>query len=98
MTKGWFIGSFNPTCFETNDFECAVKKYKAGDKENRHLHKIATEYTVIVAGSVKMNDIRYDEGCIIEIAPGESTDFEALTDVVSFVVKVPCVAGDKYDC
>jgi len=40
-TKGWFIGPFQPTLFHTDQFECAVKRYKAGDKEAAHVHRVA---------------------------------------------------------
>jgi hypothetical protein len=96
MERGWFIGPFSPTVFNTDQFECAVKRYIAGDREERHAHKIATEYTVIVMGKVRMNGIEYCSDQILEILPGEATDFEALTDVITFVVKIPAVLGDKY--
>ena len=49
MTKGWFIGNFNPSLLKTNDVEVAVKSYKKGDYEGRHYHKIATEFTCIIS-------------------------------------------------
>ena len=96
MERGWFIGPFVPTLYATEQFECAVKRYHAGDKEASHVHRVATEYTVIADGSVKMNGVVYGRDSIIEVQPGEATDFEALTDVISFVVKVPAAVGDKY--
>lgn len=96
FTKGWFIGSFEPTLRDTEQFECGIKRYRAGDKESFHMHKIATEFTIIIDGLVKMNDKIYDMNTIIEIAPGEITDFEALTDVTTCVVKVPGAKNDKY--
>ena len=39
-----------------------------------------------------------EAGDIVLIEPGEDTDFEALTDVTTVVVKTPSVAGDKYEC
>lgn len=98
MTKGWFIGPFVPTAMSTDQFECAVKRYRAGDKEGRHVHRVATEYTVIVSGEVRMNGIVHGTDAVIEIPPGQSTDFEAITDTVTVVVKVPAVPGDKYEC
>ena len=95
--KGWFIGNFEPTLFTTDSFEIAIKRYKAGDKENRHHHKIATEFTIIVDGEVEMNGVKYIKDDIIIIKPNESTDFYCLTDVVTTVVKVPCVKNDKYE-
>lgn len=96
MFKGWLVGNFEPSCYKTDDVEVAVKEYKNGDKEPSHYHKIATEITVIVSGVVLMNSIQYKTGDIITIEPGESTNFEALSDVVTTVIKVPCVKDDKY--
>ena len=96
FVKGWFIGPFTPTLDLTTAFECAVKKYRAGEYEEKHHHRIATEYTVIATGRVRMNGVEYGPDSVVEIKPGEATDFEALTDVVTFVVKTPAVKGDKY--
>ena len=96
MVKGWFVGNFNPTAFKTDDVEVAVKRYNAGDYEAKHYHKIATELTVIISGEVEMNGIKYVKNDIILIQPGEATDFRALTDVDTVVVKHPCVKDDKY--
>lgn len=96
MIKGWFIGPFQPSLFVTDKFECAVKRYHAGEREGAHVHRIATEFTVIVEGSVRMNDKIYERDAIIKILPGESSDFEALTETITFVLKTPAVQGDKY--
>jgi uncharacterized cupin superfamily protein len=96
MINGWFIGNFEPTLYKTNDVEVAVKEYKAGDTELRHFHKIATEFTAIIAGEVVMNGQKYVAGDIIKINPGESTDFIVIQDTKSVVVKIPGVSNDKY--
>ncbi len=96
MVKGWFVGNFQPTVLSTTDVEVAVKKYKAGDYEPSHYHKIATEITVITDGQVKMNDVVYSSGAIIVIEPNQATDFLALTDVTTTVVKCPGANDDKY--
>jgi len=98
MTKGWFVGDFDPVVLRTKDAEVALKNYEAGATEARHMHKVAPEVTLIAKGRVRMNQVEYSEGDIILIDPGEATDFEALTDVTTVVVKVPSVAGDKYEC
>jgi len=97
LVKGWFIGNFVPTCISTDVCEVAVKRYKQTDYESSHHHKVATEITFIVEGSVSMNNVIYDKGSIIEISPGESTDFLALTDTITVVVKLPSVKNDKYN-
>lgn len=96
MTKGWFVGNFDPSLLKTNAVEVAVKYYKAGDFEESHYHKIATEITVIVSGVVRMNEIEYGEGDIIVMEPGDKTDFFAVTDAINTVVKLPGANDDKY--
>ena len=93
---GWFVGAFEPSILNTNDVEVAVKTYNKGDSEASHHHKIATELTVVVSGTVKMNDDVYEAGTILEIPPGESTDFLAITDAMTVVVKHPGAPNDKY--
>lgn len=97
MIKGWFIGNFEPSLYKTNDVEVGIKKYNAGDYENSHFHKIATEFTVIISGTVEMNGVQYFENEIIKINPGVKTDFKAITDVVTVVAKVPGANNDKYE-
>ncbi len=96
MVKGWFVGNFEPSLYKTNDVEVAVKRYRAGDYEAAHYHKIATELTVVIRGKVRMNGAEYGEGDIIVMEPGDITDFEALTDAENVVVKIPGANNDKY--
>lgn len=96
MFKGWFVGNFEPSLLKTNEVEVGVKEYVKGDREASHHHKIATEITVIVSGKVKMNDVIYNKGDIVVIEPNESTDFFALEDTVTAVVKLPGANNDKY--
>jgi hypothetical protein len=95
-TRGWFVGGFQPTLFNTTDVEVAIQHFNKGDCEAAHCHKIATEITVIVSGSAKMNGIIIKSGSVVKIAPGEYTDFEALEDTITTVVKLPGALGDKY--
>ena len=97
MTRGWFVGNFEPTLYKTNDVEVAVKSYSAGTCENKHYHKIATEITVVTRGTVRMNGVEYSDGDIIVMEPGEATDFQAVTDAENVVVKIPGANDDKYE-
>ena len=96
MFRGWVVGNFEPSLFQTDDFEVAVKNYKLGDYEEKHYHKVATEITIIGKGKVEMNGVEYNSGDIITIEPGEATDFKVLEDTITTVIKIPCVKGDKY--
>ena len=97
MIKGWFIGNFEPSLYKTNDVEVGIKKYSAGDFENSHYHKIATEFTVIISGTVEMNGVQYFQNEIIKIIPGVITNFTAITDVLTVVIKLPGANNDKYE-
>lgn len=96
MVKGWFVGAFSPTAHSTTGCEVAVKHYRAGEIEAPHFHKIATEVTVVLQGRVRMVDREWSEGDIVTLEPGEPTGFEALTDAITVVVKVPGALSDKY--
>lgn len=96
MTKGWFVGAFEPTIYNTECCEVAVKKFNSGDCEDKHYHKIATEITVIISGRVRMFSREWVEGDIVIAEPLDETSFEALTDAVLTVVKLPGALNDKY--
>jgi hypothetical protein len=96
MVRGWFVGDFEPTAFPSSDVEIAIKHYAAGDAEERHVHKVATELTAVVSGTVRMDGQDLNAGEIVKLAPGEPSDFLALTDAVVVAVKLPAVPGDKY--
>lgn len=96
MVKGWFVGAFEPSVLTSDAMEVGVKQYAAGDHEERHFHRVATEITVIVSGTVRMFDREWGAGDIITIVPGEATDFLAITDTVTVVVKSPGALNDKY--
>jgi quercetin dioxygenase-like cupin family protein len=96
MVHGWFVGPFSPTAHHTTDAEVCVKTYAAGDAEERHVHKVATEVTAVISGTVRMEGRDLHAGEIVVLAPGEPTDFLAVTDATIVAVKTPAVAGDKY--
>jgi hypothetical protein len=96
MVGGWIVGDFEPTCLKTAACEVACKHYEAGAAEAAHVHRIATEVTLIAAGRVSMNGRTFSAGDIILLEPGEATDFQALERTTTVVVKLPSVSGDKY--
>lgn len=96
MIKGWFVGGFRPAAYSTEACEVAVKYYMISDKEAAHLHRVATEITLILFGRVRMMDREWSQGDIVVLSPGEVTDFEALTNCATVVVKVPGAPNDKY--
>ncbi len=96
FNRGWLAGDFEPSLIRTKDFEFAVKFYRAGDKEPRHVHKIAREITAVISGKFKFNGREINQGDVILLSPGEAVDFECLQDGATAVIKMPSVIGDKY--
>jgi uncharacterized cupin superfamily protein len=96
FTRGWLVGDFEPSIIRTKDFEVMVRAYHSGDKESKHLHKVADEITVIVSGVFLMNGERLSTGDIIHLSPGDPTDFECLEDGSTTVIKTPSMQGDKF--
>lgn len=94
--KGWIVGNFEPNLFKTNDIEIAIKRYKKGDKEEKHYHKIAKEFTIVIDGKILMNGNQVKKNQIFIVEPEVSNVFEALTNATLLVIKTPSVVGDKY--
>jgi len=93
---GWVIGDFEPAIYKTKDIEVGVKYYEPLVKEPKHLHKIATEYTIILEGRVKVNGIEYSKGDLIKVDKNQISEFETLEKTITLVVKTPSAPGDKY--
>ncbi len=94
--RGWILGDFDPTIVKTKDFEVAIKHYKKGDREKKHLHKKADEYTVIISGIFKMNGKLLKKNDIVWVEKNQAVDFECVENGSNVVVKMPSVADDKY--
>ena len=97
--RGWFVGDFEPTIVKTKGFEVAIKHYKKGDTERKHVHKLAEEFTVVLVGKCQLNGEILGPGDIAVLEKGEemTEDFEAFEDTITTVVKIPSVIGDKYE-
>lgn len=96
FTKGWLVGNFNPSIIKTEHFEFALKKYQAGDVEDKHYHKIAKEITVVASGVFIMNGHQLEEGDILTLEPGEPGEFQCIEDGYTAVIKTPGASNDKY--
>jgi hypothetical protein len=96
MTKGWFVGAFEPSVLWSDACEVAVKHCDAGYRDEDHYHEIATEATVVISGQARMMGRDYCAGDIIVVKPGQISNLLAVTNVILVVVKIPSVQGDKY--
>ncbi|MDR3548756.1 MAG: hypothetical protein P4M11_10920 [Candidatus Pacebacteria bacterium] len=98
FTRGWMVGNFTPAIIKTETFEFMVRSYAAGDKEGRHIHKVADEITVVVSGAFRMNGEILRQGDAVHLLPGDAADFECIESGSTAVIKTPSVIGDKYPC
>lgn len=96
MHRGWFIGDFDPSIKKTKEFEVGILIHKKGEIWQEHYHKVATEYNVLIEGSMIMNGINIDVGDIFIIEPNEPSAPIFLEDCKVLCVKTPSVIGDKY--
>jgi len=94
--RGWLVGDFTPSLFKSKDIEIGIKKYSTGDKEIKHVHKIITEYTIIISGKFKMNEKILNENDIAIVEPEEAVDFECLESGSNLIIKTPSIPNDKY--
>jgi quercetin dioxygenase-like cupin family protein len=94
--RGWFIGDFEPSILRTEDFEVGVLTHKAGEEWPSHYHAIATEYNVLLKGTMLVNGKLIEESQIFSIEPCETSRVEFLDDCTILVIKTPSIPGDKY--
>jgi quercetin dioxygenase-like cupin family protein len=97
MTRGWFIGNFNPSVFKTEDFEVGYLVHKKGEYWQPHYHIKATEINYLIRGRMKIKDRELTAGDIFIIFPYEIANPEFIEDCELIVVKTPSVPGDKYN-
>lgn len=96
MTRGWFIGDFEPSVLRTKDFEVGYLTHKAGEFWAPHVHKEAVEINYLISGKMTLNDVMILPGMIFMIERGEVAKPVFLEDCSLIVVKSPSVIGDKY--
>lgn len=93
--RGWVIGHFSDI-LKTTDFEVGVLTHLKGEKWPAHVHRVATEYNVLVTGSMRVCDTELIAGDIFIIEPNEIADPTFYEDCTIVCIKVPSVPGDKY--
>ena len=98
MKGGWFVGDFEPSLYKTKNAEVAIKTYKAGSIESSHYHKQSDEITVIISGSVLINDKNFSTGDIIYVSANECIKFQSIEDSITVVYKSKSVKNDKFSC
>lgn len=95
FTKGWYIGDFEPSLLRTDLFEVGIIIREPG-LETPHVHKIATEYNILISGTMDLNGIRMDPGTVFVIEPGERVEPVYHEKCTIVCVKTPSIPTDKY--
>jgi len=97
MTRGWFMGDFEPSVYRTKDFEVGVLFFPKGENKPPHYHKIVTEYNVLLSGSFTTNGTTLSSGDIFIIEKDEIVDPDFHEDSIILCVKIPSSPKDKYE-
>ena len=97
MHRGWFIGDFLPSVLRTNLFEVGILKHHKGEEWPKHYHAEATEYNVLINGSMTVNNNLIKEGEIFVLEKNEICNPIFHKDCTVLCVKVPSIPGDKYE-
>ena len=95
--RGWIIGDFEPSILRTKDFEVGILTHKKGEIKPPHIHKISTEYNVLLEGEVIIQGKKLVKGDVFVLKEGEIADPNFLEDCIFLCVKVPSLPDDKYD-
>jgi len=96
MTRGWFVGNFPSSAFQTDKCEATYKYFGKGETHEKHFHKISTEIILITTGEALINEKKFREGDILVVEPKEVISFKALTNTAIITIKVPSIPDDKY--
>ena len=97
MHRGWFIGNFLPSVLRTDLFEVGILTHHKGEEWPKHFHLEATEYNVLINGSMTVNNNLIHEGEIFVIEKNEICNPTFHKDCTVLCVKVPSIPGDKYE-
>jgi quercetin dioxygenase-like cupin family protein len=95
--RGWYVGNFEPSCFNTELFEVGLLTHKKGEFWAPHVHKIATEINLLIEGEMKMGEETLKSGDVFIIEPNEVSTPIFLTDCKLVVIKTPSIPNDKYN-
>jgi len=96
FTRGWFIGTFEPTLSRT-PFEVGIAIHpKTENKHDFHYHKDVEEFNILVWGCMILNGTKITSGQFFNIKPGQMACSIYLEDSMILCVKSESKPGDKY--
>jgi hypothetical protein len=97
FVRGWFIGDFTPSIFRTPNFEVGVLHHHKDELWPAHYQKVATEFNVLLSGSLSINNEIILPGEIFIIEPLEIAVPIFHEDCKVLCIKVPSLPNDKFE-
>lgn len=94
MVGGWFVGNFEPTAYNTKDFEVSYKLHPKGQEWDIHYHTDVTEINYVIKGKMILQNTELKTGDIFILNPFEIADPEFIEDTEIICVKTPSI-NDK---
>lgn len=96
FTRGWLVGMFSNPILLTDKFEICIKKFKAGETESIHYHKLTTEVTIVISGVVEMCGKIFKANSVIVLEPEEASSFKCVEDAITVAFRNGSFPQDKY--
>ena len=74
MVRGWFVGAFSPSVYQTEDFEVGYLSHAQGEKWPAHYHEKVLEINLLVKGKIKFGDVIIEPGNVFIFKPFEVSE------------------------
>jgi quercetin dioxygenase-like cupin family protein len=94
--RGWVIGNFEPSLYKTENFEVGILHHPKGEVWPAHYHKLATEYNILISGTMTLCGQKLEPGNTFILDPYEVADPTFHEDCTIVCIKVPSDTKDKY--
>ena len=96
--NGWYVGKFLPNLISSNLLEFGYKKILKNHKPDYHYHKLKTEYTILIEGSILLETSQkiIKPVTCIKLNPFEKNDQLFLEDSLILIINTPSVQNDKF--
>jgi len=95
MKMGWFVGNFEPSAFNTKDFEVCFRTHPKGEIWDHHYHEKIIEINLLTRGKMIMHGRELNQGDIFIISPYEIANPIFLEDCDIVCIKTPSIPRDK---
>lgn len=95
--RGWIYGAFEPSLRFSRDTEVGILDFPAGYAPPDHMHKMASEFNLILSGLVQVNGVVLGSDDIFSFDAGERIRIFFVKDTRLLCIKSPSLKGDKYE-